>query len=1346
MKKIILFLVATALLLSTLPGHAAYDPSATPKPLAEWADWIRAERPDAACVLASNSAHHCVWPKSLQLNVNDSGGKFTLEVDLYRRTQVILPGDDNHWPLAVTDQTGTSLNLFRYNNAPAVVLDAGNHTINGRFEWGALPKLLSIPRQTGLLSLTRHQQVVPRIEVDRDTLRLQGQVQEIADSEADDVNVRVYRLLQDGIPMALTTRIHLDVSGTSREIQLEQVLPQHFKAQSVQSNLAARINADNTLTALVKPGRWHIDIQAYSLQNLPPLSANINEALWPEQEIWSFAADTQYRNANISGAPTVDPAQAQVPAQWVNHPAYLLNHEHPATLEEISRISGERKNKLTLNKKLWLDFNGAGFTIEDTLTGELGPNARLNVVEAYQLGSASTPNQPLVVSQLNDQLGVEVRQQSVNLSAVGRMPRQSSIPVSGWDESFESVSSQLFLPPGWSILATSGADNVSGVWIDRFNLWDIFLILIIAVAVKRVGGWRAAALALFVVVLTYQRQGAPLIIWLNFAICIALAQHVKDKWHQRLSYYTLASFALFAVIMLPFAINQARMVAYPQLEHSQINTLQAPHAEKAQSADKVSVVARTLEEKVVDQSSNILSSIRYAEAPAPQKEILSTEYDAQQQVQAGPPRMKWQWNSARLNWTGPVTHTQTLTLLMVPPILDKLGHLLALLSPLLLAWLLWLKSPRPSLPQLPRSSVAAVLALIVGSGWTPAPEASVVIDNELLDDLRERLFATPDCHPSCAVINSTLVQAHDQQVTVQLEVSAQALTTLSLPELGYNWPQQVTLNNKAATLQRADLGFMLAVPKGRHQVVLSGQVPSRQTLDLNFSTVVHNVTTELDGWSVNLSQKPGRHLQLNPVQTQTNDQVELQPNDIAPFIRVERHIQLEHDWMVHTRVYRMAPSQGGINASVPLLPGEQPLSDSELIDGAMPVQLAPTQRSVEWRSRLEPNTSLELTAADANSQRYEVWQLSAAPKWHVKTTSEATKLLQGDQVKWLPRPGDNLTLEVSRPTPVEGATLALSELTLGQTLGKGLQTNTLNVSVQTYQAGKFEFQLPSGAELTRLHVNGREQPSAQQSGKLAIPVSADTQNVELQWQSPSELSLLTKPKPIRLDYPFANAEISITLPSDRWVLWVSGPQIGPAVLLWSIVAVVLLLAIALAKTKLTPLRTWEWILLSLGIVTMNALLLLIIAACFIALTVRGRTACASLGNNFNVMQVFLIIFSVVSLLLLLVTIPYGLLAQPQMLVQGNGSSNHLLHWFIDQGAGSTPQVTIISLPLWAYRLVMLLWSLWLAFALTGWLRWGWQQLSNGGIWHSQSPPAKAPVAPSASQDKTSLELDLPEDK
>jgi ABC-type Na+ efflux pump permease subunit len=36
--------------------------------------------------------------------------------------------------------------------------------------------------------------------------------------------------------------------------------------------------------------------------------------------------------------------------------------------------------------------------------------------------------------------------------------------------------------------------------------------------------------------------------------------------------------------------------------------------------------------------------------------------------------------------------------------------------------------------------------------------------------------------------------------------------------------------------------------------------------------------------------------------------------------------------------------------------------------------------------------------------------------------------------------------------------------------------------------------------------------------------------------------------------------------------------------------------------------------------------------------------------------------------------------------------------------------------MWVYRGVMLVWALWLAFAMLKWLKWGWACFSEGGLW------------------------------
>jgi hypothetical protein len=53
----------------------------------------------------------------------------------------------------------------------------------------------------------------------------------------------------------------------------------------------------------------------------------------------------------------------------------------------------------------------------------------------------------------------------------------------------------------------------------------------------------------------------------------------------------------------------------------------------------------------------------------------------------------------------------------------------------------------------------------------------------------------------------------------------------------------------------------------------------------------------------------------------------------------------------------------------------------------------------------------------------------------------------------------------------------------------------------------------------------------------------------------------------------------------------------------------------------------------------------------------------------------------------------------------------------------------VSLPILVYRLAMLAWALWLAQALLGWLRWGWDRFGEGGFWRQAAKKPKAPPPP-----------------
>ena len=103
--------------------------------------------------------------------------------------------------------------------------------------------------------------------------------------------------------------------------------------------------------------------------------------------------------------------------------------------------------------------------------------------------------------------------------------------------------------------------------------------------------------------------------------------------------------------------------------------------------------------------------------------------------------------------------------------------------------------------------------------------------------------------------------------------------------------------------------------------------------------------------------------------------------------------------------------------------------------------------------------------------------------------------------------------------------------------------------------------------------------------------------------------------------------------------------------------------------------------------------------------------------QFNSVQVLLALVTVIAVSSLVFSgIRYGLLAQPDMGIAGLGSGGNTFAWFQDQTRSALPSPTVISVPMWIYRLLMFAWAFWIALALARWLRFAWHAWTARGFW------------------------------
>ncbi|MBN2645535.1 MAG: hypothetical protein JXR59_08705 [Desulfuromonadaceae bacterium] len=1329
LPALILFFL-TLLCLTLLPApslHGAPFPyDKLPPALAPWSDWVLAEQPDHSCtrVWGQNDQRQCQWPSRLSLTLNDQGGTFDLQGRLDKEDWQILPGDASYWPEQVTCNNQPTA-VLRQGERPAVRLQAGPYRIRGAFSWSHQPEVLRIPPHTALVELTRNGRFVHQPTFEQDQLWLQPPQHSVV-AEKQQVRFQVFRKLSDTIPATLVTHLELQVAGDPRELLTATLLPEGFVPLQVDSPLPARIEVDGRLRLQLEPGSWTIEVSARHLGPADQFSRPPVNGPWSAQEIWSVEAHNELRRIQISGAGAIDPAQSALPAGWKSLPAYLMSGTE--TLQLTSRSRGDEPpaaDRLSLQRTLWLDFDGSGYTAEDHFSGTLSNAARLEAEPSLQLGRVQINGEDQFITRTSQSgaSGFEVRQQQVDIQAESRIEPAhiSQLPAVGWQLNPVSARTTLNLPPGWRLIDAMGADRVTPTWLRSWSLFDLFIVLVLCLSVSRLWGWRYGLLVLIALALTYHEPQAPRLSWLNALIPIALLRLLPAGLFRQLTqWYRNLALLILLVALLIFAVQQIRTAIYPQLDPLQSHRPFAP-PRVAYQVDKA--------DQVMARGKQVLrEEISLSSMPLPLASKLE-RYDPDILTQTGPGVPRWHWRQVELQWNGPLQQGQQLKLLLLPPMLTRIF----LFSGVLLCALLFLRlcqrdaPQRPTTPA-PAASVAASLQLLLGlcGLLTPTPlQAADFPPPELLQQLQQRLTAPPDCAPHCAALQQLRVRINDQLLQLELEIHCASDSAVPLP-----FPlRQLHLTNAACegrnTIELYRDGndtLWLRATTGANHITLQAAIPEGiDRIQLPLPMPAGRVTVQASGWdSHGLSNGQG---QSNPIELRRQHPAtsqRLQPGTMPVFVEVTRQLQLGFDWQVSTRVRRLSQSGQAAVLRIPLLSGEQVTSPGFTLDqGDVVVALPPERDSISWQSSLDKTSQLELLASTDPSRR-EIWQLQASPLWHVR--SEGLPLIRRyQQGRWLPEwqpwGQERLVLTIEKPQGVAGQSVTIDDSKLVHQLGERRSETKLTCTLRSSHGCDHPLTLPEGAQLTALRINGQPQPLHQDGRSLTLPLQPGRQTVELTWQQPQPPALYTSTPLVDLGSASVNNEISLELPQNRWILLTGGPQLGPAVLFWGVLLVLVGVAAVLGRYAPTPLRGWHWLLLGAGLSQASLPALLPVVLWLVLLGYRQQQPPQRPGL-FNLGQIVLVLLTLAALATLISAIQQGLLGLPEMQIAGNHSSAWHLNWYQDRSSGPLAQGWAITVPMLVYRVLMLLWALWLAMALLRWLQWGWSCFSHSGLWRS----------------------------
>ncbi|NEV60889.1 NnrS family protein [Thiorhodococcus minor] len=1346
------------------PPVGAESPSAQttevaiPPALRPWATWVLEQDPEGedrrACPISGpEGARICAWPGRLRLELDAAGGRFEQSWRLYAEDWVPLPGDAETWPLDARAGAAAVPVVWR-DGHPVVRLPAGRHALSGGFRWSQRPESLVLPKEVGLVDLSLDGQVQPMPRLGRDgRLWLREPGQAAGAAEGDALRLEVYRLIEDLMPLRVRTRLEMEVSGRAREVQLGPVTLAGGIPLSLASELPARLEPDGVLRAQVRPGRWQLATTSYHVGDVTELSPGPLTEHWPETEVWAFERHPELRQVEIGGVTPIDPRQTRLPPDWAKLPVYLVAAGDRMRLVQQRRGDADPEpDRLELSRELWLDFDGEGYSVRDRIGGQLTRSSRLEATRRLELGQVRIDGVPQLITRLGDApaSGVEVRQGRLDLVVDGRLESDPGrVPASGWAMPLEASRSRLHLPPGWDLLAISGVDNLPGSWLYRWTLLDLFLVLILTMGVGRIWGWPWGGLALAALALTWQAPSAPQLAWLHVLVAAALLRLLPEKpeqtglarlrwlvlWYRRLSLVALL------VIGLPFLVTEVRSGLYPHLDRAawggggaaswhQAGGEATGMGSLAASGYMADEIAAEAEPSLAKRRVEAPLSRPLAPAPSPLERL-----DPKAQVQTGQGIPTWQFKSFELVWKGPVDEAEQARLWLLDPtgnlVLSLVGSLLVVLLALRLAGVLRAPGRAAGLPAVLMACGLAALA-------QPGPaQAQDFPSPELLQELRERLLRPPECLPQCLDLPRLEIRAEPDRLTLELTLDAMVGLAAPVPGGLGGWsPVELSLDGKAIDqLGRAqDGGLLVPIPAGRHLVVLSGALPQASSVDIPLPLAPRLVTSGAEGWRIeglDEGGRPGQQIQLLRV-AESQDAIEqpLVQTALPTLLLVERQLRIGVDWRVETRIRRLSSRDFPALLPVALLPGERVQTPGVQVDAELvKVALAPGQIEAGWVSSLEPVSDLELEAT-RDRRLTESWQLDLSTLWHVETQGIAPVHQRGDANRWLPSwrplPGERLQLHFTRPEAVPGPTLTIDRVDYRVEPGRRGSDATLELSARSSQGGRHGIRLPEGAELREIAIDGRRLPLPAKTAEIEVPLVPGAQQVRMRWHSDQALTASFQPRVPDLGTTAVNVSESLTLPPGRWALFVAGPEVGPAVLFWGVLIVMAGLALVLGRSRLTPLRAHDWLLLSIGLTLAQVWVVLLVAGWLFALGLRRRLDETTAPWRFNLTQTGLALLTILALSALVGAVQQGLLGSPDMQIVGNGSSGRFLSWYQDRAGPLLPDVWVLSAPMWVYRALMLAWALWLAFRLLGWLRWGWQGFSQPQLWRerlkSKEPP------------------------
>ena len=604
---------------------------------------------------------------------------------------------------------------------------------------------------------------------------------------------------------------------------------------------------------------------------------------------------------------------------------------------------------------------------------------------------------------------------------------------------------------------------------------------------------------------------------------------------------------------------------------------------------------------------------------------------------------------------------------------------------------------------------------------------------KLLDELKSRLQAKPDCIPNCAEISRLNIKIYDKKtgnktgyiVEIKAMVHAGIKTFIPVSSGDDTFvTDKVLLNeNEYENVLKYNNIYWILVPKGISQITILSNTTLNKTLKFSFPVKPKKVSVAAPAWEIRGLKENGcvdkfLFLTKKTKKTKTSYDKQLDQSSVfVNYLQVERKISIGFKWNIKTIVKPMfyEKREKTVFAAIPLLNNELVKTQGlKIKNNKVLIELPPEKNSIEWESSIPIGGEIDLFL-ERDADWSEVWSIKTLSFWDY--SSDGIDAVYSDNLKgtyWYPWQGDKLKISLKKLKAVPGRSFTIDSVRADYFLKQVYNKYIIKLKIRTSKGLQFKITQPGNTILKHIKINNKNLPVTENRKEIKIPLLPGANSVEIlfneskiwddSWIRKYILPEKKQIPQINFNSELNNINIYIHLPKNIWLLFTKGTNLGPCVLLWSYFVIIFFISIILSKNKYSSLKAYQWLLLLIGTITLNVACVVFTVIWFMAVEMKKQKPSENaLVSSF--IQIVLAVYGFFVLIVFYQVVSNGLTGVPEMYVAGNGSVSNLLCWTADRAKNIIPDVSVTTFPVLTYRVFVFIWAFWLIRSTIRWIKY-----------------------------------------